>query len=534
MAWRERLPWNRRAARGAWLRATVAAAVESAHGVHARAAFDAAETPHYTDGWRTDEPGINDALAARLATLRARSRGLARNNEWARRYLLQQRANVLGAAGIQLQMRMLLRDGRPNEAVNDRIEAAWWDWGRPGVCEVGARHGWVDVQRIMLDCLARDGEILARHVAQGPHGYALQLLDPAVLDVHQRRDWQGRRVRMGVEIDDAGTPVAYWLQATRPGDDVPGWSVGRHVRVPAQEMLHAYVAEEPGQLRGYPRLTVGAQRLWLLQDFERSAAVASSNAAKRVGFFYTATGEAPAGFGDTVVSAVIEQAKAAGKTLSADELKALEESARRFTTTVPGQYDTLPDGTQFVPNKSDYPHVVYGEYVAECLRGWTAGLGMSHATLGNNLENVNYSSARVGILDEREQYRLDQAFLVEHVHAAVFERWLTRALLTVPALRTLAYDRLPEYLAAATWQPRRWHWIDPAKEAAAAETNLRLRLTSRRRLILERGEDPDEVFAEIEQEEARFGPADSAATPAPPAAPDADDEPAPARARMGR
>ena len=44
------------------------------------------------------------------------------------------------------------------------------------------------------------------------------------------------------------------------------------------------------------------------------------------------------------------------------------------------------------------------------------------------------------------------------------------------------------------------------ESANADETNLRNKLTSRRRILLERGEDPDEVFAEIEDEEARFGP----------------------------
>ena len=537
MALRDRLPWVRRAAartaeRAQWLQGTVANVVEAQHARMARSAFDAGETPHYTDGWETDDPNLNDALATRLATLRGRSAGLARNNEWARRYLLQMKSNVLGPAGIALQMRLTLRDDTPDEATNTRLESGWAAFGAPGVCEPTARHSWQDVERLALFSLLRSGEILGRHVDGGPHGYQFQLLNPAVLDVNLRRDWQGRRVRMGVEIDDAGQAVAYWLQGVKVGDAVTSWAIGRHVRVPAADILHAFDAEEPDQLRGYPRLTVGAQRLWLLKDFERSAAVASSNAAKRVGFFYTPTGEAPAGFGDTIVNQVIEEAKRAGKTLSADELQAIQDTARSFTTTVPGTYDTLPEGTRFEAHQSNYPNVIYGEYVKACVRGWSAGQGMSYPTLGNDLEAVNYSSARVGIIDEREMYRVDQAWLITHLHKPVHARWLSRALLAAPALRSLPYSRLAEFTAATTWQPRRWAGIDPNKEANAAETNLALRLTSRRRLILERGDDPDDVFAEIAAEEQRFGPV--ASPPAAPAddAPDDADAAPPRRARV--
>ena len=510
MGWRDNLPWRRgrTASRAIWLQSAITSAVDRQISMQAHQAFDAAATPHYTDGWSADDPNLNDALAGSLPILRARSKGLARNNEWARRYLLQMRNNVLGPAGIVLQMRLPPSTAPArNQRINDAIEAAWWQWAQPGNCDISGRHGWQDLERLALYSLLRDGEILARHVAAGPHGYQLQLLNPSVLDVALRRDWHGNRVRMGIEIDDASKPIAYWLIGVKAGDDPRGGTaIGRHVRVPAAEILHLFDAEEADQLRGYPRLTVGAQRLWLLKDYEKSAAVACSNAAKRIGFFYTPTGEAPTGFGDQIISQVLDAAKAAGKILSAEEIRALEESARRFTTTVPGTYDTLPDGTRFEPHNSAYPNVIYAEYVKACVRGWSAGLGVSYATLGNDLESVNYSSARVGIIDEREGYRLEQSWFLRHFHTAIFEAWLARALIAAPALQSIAYTGLQRYIDAAMWQPRRWAGIDPNKEAAAAETNLALRLTSRRRLIAERGEDPDEIFAEIAAEELIFGP----------------------------
>ena len=36
------------------------------------------------------------------------------------------------------------------------------------------------------------------------------------------------------------------------------------------------------------------------------------------------------------------------------------------------------------------------------LRGWAAARGASYVSLGNDLSDVNYSSAQVGIIAERE------------------------------------------------------------------------------------------------------------------------------------
>jgi lambda family phage portal protein len=519
---------TQRAERAAWLERTITAQVQRLHMHEVRSsAFDAGETPHYTDGWDTTDPNLNDALATRLGTLRGRAKGLARNNEWARRFLWLSKSNVLGPAGITMHMGLETAPGVADEATNSLIETGWWRWGKRGVCDITGTLTWRQIETLCELCLQREGEYLVRLVTRGPHGLQLHVLNPAVLDVNLRGQHQGRRIRMGVEINDEGAPVAYWLITTRPGDDINNGlstSGARHTRVPADEIIHGFDKEEPDQLRGYPALTVGAQRLWLLKDFEVSAAVASSNSAKRQGFFFTPTGESPSGFADTLISTVIEEAKAEGRVLSAEEMQALQEAASKFNTLMPGQFDTLPHGVQFQKFDSNYPNVDYGDYIKACVRGFSAGLGMSYATVGNDLESVNYSSARVGIIDEREVYKLRQADLIDTLHQRVAAAWLARALLAYRPFRVLSTARLEEYVEAMTWQPRRWVGIDPAKEANAHETNLRLRLTSRRRIMRERGEDPADIEREIAAEEALYGPLDAENMPAPVVDPEDDEE----------
>lgn len=500
------------AERQAWLETTMQRAASQTQTQYlsamrqAQRGFEAAETPVYTESWKTHARNINEDLERQLPTLRARARAQARDDEWATRYLIQLDDNVLGDPGMRLQMRLKKRDGNPDTAANNLLENAFALWGEnadvSGLC-------WREIESLALRGLPTDGEILYRlRPGAGPMGIQIQLLDPTLLDVTLRRDWNGNRVRMGVEVNDDGRALAYWLLMQRVGDSFSDViQVGRHVRIPADQIRHKFLRAEVGQFRGYPWLSAGARRLWLLHDFEEAASVASSNAAKRQGFFVSPDGNAPAGFADTIVSSVLDQARAAGKVLTADEVQALTAAAEKYATTVPGQFDTLPQGYDFRPFESKWPDIDANGHVKQHLRAWAAARGVSYVTLGNDLEAVNYSSARVGILDEREHYKTVQGLLRKWLHKEIFAEVLPYLILNTPPLKM---ERLAIYAAAATWQPRRWNGIDPVKEATASEINLRLKLTSRRRLIMERGEDPDEIFGEIDTEESKYGAIDPA------------------------
>ena len=502
-------PVETAADRAAWLHSTLHTALATAGARHtgqgAQRSFQAAETPAWTDSWSTHIGELNEVLARQLPILRSRSRGLGRDNEWANAYLTQLDDNVLGVTGIRLQMQLKLPNGEPDLATNRRIEDGWARFCQRGACEVSGKLNWREVESLALSTLARDGEMVNRHRAgSGPCVYRVQMIYPALLDVSVHREYGGHRVRMGVELDDDGVPLFYWLRASRAGDAPSDYTtVGRHLRVPARDMAHHFITTEVDQIRGIPWLTVGARRLWLLQDFEEAAAVASSNAAKRQGFFTSPTGEAPPGMADVILSKVKDAAAAAGRELSSDEMRQIAAAAEKFSTTMPGQYDTLPNGYEFTAYTSDWPNVQADSYIKQHVRGWTAARGASYVSVGNDLEAVNYSSAQVGIGGEREHYKWVQKTLSGWLHEPTFAQALPGIILRDPGLRM---SRLQDYLDASTWQPRRWKPLDPVKAATADEMRLRAKTTTRRKILLEEGEDPDEILAEAEREEKRFGP----------------------------
>jgi capsid protein len=159
----------------------------------------------------------------------------------------------------------------------------------------------------------------------------------------------------------------------------------------------------------------------------------------------------PPAFADQIVSSVLDAAHAAGKVLTPDEIQQITASAEKYTTTVPGTFDTVPSGYDFRQYDSPWPNIDSTEYVKSQVRGWSAAQGASYVSIGNDLADVNYSSARVGILDEREHYKELQSRLISWLHEDVFETVLPYLAAATPGLQV---SRLPDYLAAATWQAR--------------------------------------------------------------------------------
>ena len=469
--------------------------------------LDVGETPAWTDSWRPSAGSINVDLERSLRLAVARSRDLATNTDWGRRAMLLFRINVLGPAGMRLQSRISRSDGTLRKNLNEMVEAFWVKWCRRGNCEVTGKLSFRHVEKLLLDHLVRDGEWLFRLVEGGPLGFQVQVLNPQLLDPTYRGEYQGRRIRLSIELDTQNRPVAYWLRADAEYADYVAVGMGdqRRIRIPAEEISHFFIPEDADQLRGMPWFTSGARRLWLLKMFEESAAVASTNAARRAGFFVSPDGEAPPGFADTIVSGAIAEAKRQGIELSPGKLKYLQDQAGRYATTMPGQFDTLPQGYDFKAFESKFPDVAYGEYAKEQVRGFTAGLGMSHATGGNNLEAVNYSSAQVGIRDEREMFKTVQEDICEALHEVIFPHALAAGLLTFAGLRAFPPSAYEQACDASRWIKRRWADIDPLKAANSNDLNLKNRLTSPQRIIEDRGDDPEEIGEEWRNWIAEFG-----------------------------
>lgn len=463
-----------------------------------------------------------------LRVLRSRARHEAQNNDHARAFLREVKSNVIGPKGVRLQSKARVGGGRPDERARQVIEDAWHEWGMVGSCDVTGRLGWEDVQHQCIETIARDGEAIFRLVDTGANEYGLEIqaLDPETLDVeYNEARPDGTVVIMGVELNEWNRPVAYHLQkedslhlAYRP------MTGGRRrnrerMSIPADEIVHLYLPEWTVHTRGVPWMATALRRMTDLCGYDESAVVAARSGASKMGFF--------------------KQSEDAPPTLNEDGtphygvVDAEGADGQLYSSFDPGSIGLLPPGYDFTGWNPSYPHANHGDFTKAVLRGIAAGLGLNYNSLASDGEGVNYSTMRHFALVDRAVWMMLQEWLIRSFHTRVYRTWLANALgsgvLVDARGRPLSRAREREF-QRVYWQPRRWQWVDPKNDAETAILEIHERLRSRSSVIRERGEDPDEVWAEIAAEnemlaELGISPAQAnAAAVGMPAEPEADDE----------
>jgi lambda family phage portal protein len=438
-----------------------------------RRSFKAAAASRLLSDWQKSPSSADAVLKYDLKTLRSRARDLEANNDYVRKFLSILENNILGPKGVELEMRTKDRNGDLDRQANDIIETAWRNWSRARNCTVTRSQTWLDVQRLVLRSVARDGACLIVKAAgfRNDYGFALQVLESDHLDhdYNVSRMDNGNEVRFGVELNAQRAPVAYYLLERHEGDNAAIGRVQRRRRVPAEDILHVYRADRAEQTTGTPWFASSMARLHQLDGYMEAEVVAARIASCKMGFYTQQRGDELTGYED-----------AEGNNLLMD--------------VEPGAFEQLPAGVDFKSFDPQHPVSAFDSFVKANLRGVASGMGISYNNLAGDLESVNYSSLRQAALDERDQFQKIQAWFVDHVSVPVFESWLESVLLNgsigLPAARFAKFNA-PEF------RPRRWSWVDPLKDINAARIALENGLKSRRQVIRENGGSVEDVVESL-------------------------------------
>lgn len=424
----------------------------------------------------------DEEIKGALKVLRNRCRDLTRNNAYARRFISLAKANTVGDRGVTLQVKARNDNGAMDNLGNDQIEIAWKRWGRMGQCSVDGKISWVDAQRLFIENLVRDGEVLVRLVKYpNDFGFALEFIESDLLDEEYNVTLpNGHRIRMGVELDSFNRPIAYHLFTAHPGDNSTMWMGKSYNRIPADKMIHAFLPERAMQTRGAPWMSPVIADLKMLNGYREAELVAARVGASKMGFFTSPTGD---GFtpDDTDNKVPIMEAE-------------------------PGTFHQLPDGVQFQQFDPTHPTTAFADFEKAILRGIASGLGVSYTSLANDLEGVSYSSIRQGALEDRDQWKIIQDFLIQHFVEPVYRAFLLaimqNAVINIPASR---FDKFAE---STVFRARGFQWVDPLKEMNASVVGLQNGLLSMQDIANQQGRDVEEIFDQIQAEKemaARYG-----------------------------
>jgi len=405
-------------------------------------AYAAAEMGRLTADWILSGVAPRDEIFSSIRTIRLRARALERDNDHVRKFLRQVTDNIVGR-GFTFQSTIKNPDGTYDERANALIEKSWRDWSELGVCTVDGRKSWADLERLAIRGIARDGEFIVR-MHPGWQGnawrFALQVIDPELLD-ESYNNWMdvgegSNIIIMGIEMDQWLRPVAYYFRRSLRD--------ATRVRVPASEIIHMFMEEVEGQIRAVSWMSSAMIRLHHLAGYEEASIVAARGGACKMGFFTTPAGEdyRPQDYADPTILGYRKPSSEA----------------------TPGLFEELPPGMEFTQYDPAHPQTQFGDYCQSQLRGIASGLGVAYHTFANDLTQVNFSSGRLGTLDERDMWMVFQDWFSTHLHKIVFSNWLRFAMLSnqVP----LPYTKLDKF-NAPSFQGRRWKWVDPKKDVEA-------------------------------------------------------------------
>ncbi len=459
--------------------------------------WDAAGSGRRASGWVTAGENINALVMQGGELLRQRARDMIRKSPWASSAVRGLVADLVGT-GIALRSRS------KSKTVKEAIELAWTDWTE--VCDAAGLLDFALLQMLVCRTVIESGEALVRFRPRRARDgldvpLQLEVLEPDHLPLHDIRDLpNGNIVRHGIEFNAIGRRVAYHLLRHHPGD-VHGRRSTQTTRVLADQVLHVFRVDRPGQVRGVPWSAPVLAKIYELDLYDDAELVRKKVAALFAGFIKKTDLDEPTGTEDP------------------DEV---EDDGSVASDMEPGTLQVLGPGEEVQFSDPVDVGGSYGDFMGVQLHAVSAGFGTTYERMTGDLKGVTFSSIRGGELPFRRWAMQMQALLAHQLCRPGFRRWFQVALLSeVLQIGQLTSEVLRD-ARRVHWAAPGWPWVDPLKDAKAAGQSLADGTTSRSRVIEETGRDPVQVDEERAEDRAREQDLQLSSAP-PPAAPAGDD-----------
>lgn len=404
-----------------------------------RARFDAAASSDDHRHWANADAFAADAALSPSVrrTLRNRARYERANNSYLAG-ISATLANDLIGTGPRLQ----LDTGDPE--ADRMVERLFFDWG--WTVDLPAKL------RTMREALVTDGEAFALMISN-PRLAGVQLdvrLVEAEMVATPTESMQstitpeGNTVD-GMEFDAVGNVTAYQVLNFHPGANFRVNTL-QFQRVPANQMVHWFRPQRPGQHRGVPEVAPALRLFGQLRRYTEAVIAAAETAADLAAFIHS---NSPAAEVDEV-----------------DAFAALEIQKRTLTT--------LPEGWDISQLKAEQPTTQYPAFVRAILCEIARCMQLPYNVAALDSSSYNYASGRM----DHQVHAMNQRVERDQLERTMLDR-LLEAFVNEASLAGLLPAGLPPF---SEWN---WGWVwdgkdhvDPAKEANAAETRLRTHTTT--------------------------------------------------------
>ncbi|EMG7199872.1 phage portal protein [Salmonella enterica] len=418
---------------------------------------------------------INSAIKGSAQRLYNQGRTLALNTSIGARYAQHVVDQVVGT-GLSPKT-FIMKGGKLDTETNTMLENAFWRWA--GSQKRFSRNGKLNFLELLKMCekeRVMGGEAF---VVLHDEGRDLQV---SVLGA-DKCDWtdcrkldNGNTVYQGIEYDsETIRPVAYWF---RRYDLFTQTFTGEKYRVDAEKVLHYYIPATAEALRGVTDFLPVIKDIAHMDAFRETAIIQKRIAASSMGF--------------------IERPKAEGNDFDTGEDEDNYQPPSVVTDFEPGTIQELEAGATIKSIQATQGGDDFDKFNEAMLTAISMGLSSYKTALTGDTANVNYSAARFGALMERNRFKGNQDRLIDIVVMPLFEAFLNHAVLH--SLVNIRMTQIDNIILNTTVIRPKYESVDPIKDINAEVTLIEKGLKSRSAVIMERGEDPVQVFKEIEAE----------------------------------
>lgn len=453
-----------------------------------------AKQDRIVSNWLALARSFNYDIKAGGAAMLARARELFANDPYTKKIVRSFKKGIVGPDGFVLRNKAgewqsfgseykFIKDDLANGMINE----AWYQYGVKKYCSVEEDETFRHYSGTLAQTVFVDGEVFIRKLAGkfNPYGFTTQLI------TSEQVDWKlikslpnGNFIIMGIEVTPYYKKIAYWVRKHSPKTEVDyGYTwTNNYDRIPADQMIHLFNKETVHQLRGITQLAPVGIRLKMLYQFEESALTKALASARIPG----------------VISKQLNQNPLDGPGIQVDSKDGEDNWLLELED---GQYLKVKDGYEMKPMDSDYPHPLHKSFTDTNLHGVSAGVDMAYHTVASDYSQVNYTSSRTALLDERDGFKDSQSWFAENLLSPFFTAWLEMAIisgqLNLPITKLEKFDK-------PYWIGRRWDWVDPRNEAEANIIALQSFQKTFESVLAERGLDLDEQLQEVADEKQKF------------------------------
>lgn len=439
-------------------------AFEISFGNRKRRAYEAADKSRRGKAFRNAKStGVNNEVAGALVTLRDRSRHMARNNGWARRAIEAITKHTIGE-GIQPAPDADL------ETIK-YVKRIWEQWAKRTACDWYGKTTFYGLQELAMRSIVEGGDvlILRRWVMpdkDNPQPFKLQVIEGDQLD-HTRNGYnEYGYCRLGIQFNDDGRLIGYWIYEYHPGDTYIFATQIVSKYFPKEDVLHAFELLRPGQVRGLPFGVASLMKQSDFSDYEDAQLVKQKVAACFAAFVL---GSEDSGNDD-------------------------DDSQKGIERLQPGIIEHLgnAESVEFAnpPSVSDYD-----AYSGRILQGVAAAYGITYEMLTMDYSKVNFTSGRMAKIDVTANFKSWQYnMIVPQICAPVWD-WFIQACIIAGKLTT--------YIPA-DWTAPRIQQLDPVRETDAQVKRIQSGLATISETLRENGRDPEEFFREYKQDMDRL------------------------------